>query len=145
MVTSISCEGVSASSWVQHYKTFYNCNLRMFVINECLSPAGFSKPILKFVGMARSLPQIGAPRRCFTRVGSGHTCKHQTRMERLAKDTHSSLLQTFVKYGRKSFITLGPVVVNELGNPKREKEVHWEKSLGHWIDDQAYKIKHLLW
>jgi hypothetical protein len=51
-------------------------------------------------------------------------------MERLARDIHSSLLQTFVKYGRKSFITLGPVVVNELGNPKRIKEVYREKILG---------------
>jgi hypothetical protein len=31
-------------------------------------------------------------------------------MERLAKDKHSSLLQKFVTYGRKFFITLAPVV-----------------------------------
>ncbi len=33
----------------------------------------------------------------------GLTRKHQTRLERLIKDKHSSLLQTFVIYGRKQF------------------------------------------
>jgi hypothetical protein len=34
--------------------------------------------------------------------------KQQTRLERLAKDKHSSFLQIFVNYGQKSFITLAP-------------------------------------
>jgi len=32
------------------------------------------------------------PERCFTRVGSGLTYNHYTRLKRLAKDKHSSLL-----------------------------------------------------
>ncbi len=44
--------------------------------------------------------------RCFTRVGSGLTCKH-TRLESLDKDNYSSLLRTVVNYGRKKFKTLG--------------------------------------
>ena len=34
----------------------------------------------------------------------GLTHKHQTRLERLAKDKHSGLLQKSVNYSRKSFI-----------------------------------------
>ncbi len=45
--------------------------------------------------------------RCFTRVGSGLNQKHYTRLERLNRDKHSSLLRTLVNYGRKSCITLG--------------------------------------
>jgi len=41
-------------------------------------------------------------------VGSGLTNQHLTRLEKLARGKHSSLLQKFVKYGRKNFITLGP-------------------------------------
>ena len=32
----------------------------------------------------------------------------KTKLERLARDKHSSLLQKSVNYGEKSFITLGP-------------------------------------
>ncbi len=35
------------------------------------------------------------------------THKHQTKLENLASDKHSSLLQVLVNYGRKSFMTLG--------------------------------------
>ncbi len=61
-----------------------------------------------FVGEARSLPWREAPERSFTQVGSGLTRKHYTRLERLAKDKHSSLLQKSVNYGQKSIITLAP-------------------------------------
>ncbi len=54
-----------------------------------------------FVGEARSLPHSGAPGKCYTQVGL--TCKHMTRLERPAKDKHSSLSQTLVNYGRKEF------------------------------------------
>jgi hypothetical protein len=44
----------------------------------------------------------------YSRVGSGRTGKHQTRLERLARDKHSCLLRTFVKYGRKKFDNIRP-------------------------------------
>ena len=34
--------------------------------------------------------------------------KQQTRLERLARDKHSCLLQKFVTYGRKKFYNIGP-------------------------------------
>jgi hypothetical protein len=41
---------------------------------------------LIFVGKVRSIPKSWAPERCSIRVGSGLTRKHQTRLERFAKD-----------------------------------------------------------
>jgi hypothetical protein len=58
--------------------------------------------------MARSLSESGGPERCFTRLGSGLTYKHHTRLERLARDKHSSLLQKFVNYGHKKVYRIGP-------------------------------------
>ena len=87
-------------------------------------PGKLFQPSLIFVGKA------GAPERCFTREGSGLTCKHYTRLEKLAMDKHPSLLQKSVNYGQKSFITLAPglksglmvpiKVLNELYN-----EIMW--------------------
>jgi hypothetical protein len=50
------------------------------------------QPSLIFVVKARSLPKSGAPERQFTWVGSGLTRKHKTKLERLARDKHPSLL-----------------------------------------------------
>ncbi len=61
-----------------------------------------------FVGEARSLPLSGAPERWFTQVGSSLTHKYQTRLERLNRDKHSSLLQKSVSYGQKKFYNIGP-------------------------------------
>jgi hypothetical protein len=40
--------------------------------------------------------------------GSCLTLKQKTRLERLARDKHSSLLQEFVNYGRKKLYNIGP-------------------------------------
>ncbi len=55
-----------------------------------------------FFGKARGLPKCGATERCFNWEGSSLTSKHQTRMVRLARGKHSSLLQAFVNNGHKS-------------------------------------------
>jgi hypothetical protein len=55
-----------------------------------------------------------APFGCSTLVlAPGLTQKHQTRLERLTRDKHSSLLRKFVNYDRKSFMiqTPGPNVI----------------------------------
>jgi hypothetical protein len=44
----------------------------------------------------------------FIWLGFGLTKKYKSRLERLAKDKHSCLLQTFVSYGQKSLVTLTP-------------------------------------
>ncbi len=38
---------------------------------------------------------------------SSFTREHQTRLEKLARDKHSSLLQKFITYGRKKFYNIG--------------------------------------
>ncbi len=59
------------------------------------------------VGKARSLPQSGGPERCFTQVGFTFPCKHQTRLEKLKKYKHYSLLQTLINYCSKKFHNIG--------------------------------------
>ncbi len=61
---------------------------------------------LMFVDKSSSLPQSGAPERCFPRIGSAHTCQHQNRLERPASDQNSSLFGTIVSYGRKKFCNI---------------------------------------
>jgi hypothetical protein len=45
---------------------------------------------------------------CFTQVGSGLTRNYWTRLERLARDKHASLLRKSVNYVRKKFYSTGP-------------------------------------
>jgi hypothetical protein len=47
-------------------------------------------------------------------VGSSLTHKHQTKLERLSSDKHSSLLQKFVNYSYKKIYNIGPCVVPPL-------------------------------
>ncbi len=64
-------------------------------------------PSLMFVREARSLPLSVAPERCLTWGGSGLTSKYLTRLERLPRDNHSSLLRKSVNYNRKTFYSTG--------------------------------------
>ncbi len=89
-------------------KLFYLHNLRMFIISQRVCPwQAFPAQhnVLTLVGKARSLPQSGAPR-----VSSGLTLEYQTRLERLARYKHSSLLRTLVNYGHKNFNNILPRV-----------------------------------
>ncbi len=64
-----------------------------------------------FVGKVKSLPQSGALERCFTRVGSGLTHKHQAWLVWLARRKHSSLLRKFVTYVPKNFYSIGLCII----------------------------------
>ncbi len=79
-----------------HYKTFYDRNLCIFIISQSVCPW-------------QAYPS-DAPFRCST-LGQapGLTHKHQTRLESLDRDKHSSLLLTFVNYGCKKFWAPGDV------------------------------------
>ncbi len=61
----------------------------------------------KFAGKTETYPN-GAPEKCFTWVGYSLTRKHQTRLERLARDKHYSLLQKSVNYEHNKFYSTGP-------------------------------------
>jgi hypothetical protein len=65
------------------------------------------QPSLMFLSKARNLPKSVAPERCFTWTGSRLTHKYLTRLERFAKDKHSSLLGTFVNHRCKKFNNIG--------------------------------------
>ncbi len=74
----------------------------MFVTGKLFQPS------LMFAGKAEAyLSEVTL--RCST-LGEtpGFTHKHQTRLEKLARDKYTTLLQTFINYGQKSFITFGP-------------------------------------
>jgi hypothetical protein len=57
---------------------------------------------------AKSLLWSGTTERCFILVGFGLTCNHYTRLEELARDKHSFLLQKFVNCGQKKSYSIGP-------------------------------------
>jgi len=59
-----------------------------------------------FVGEANGPTLSGASESCFTRVGSGIIHRHYTRLERLARDKHSSLLWTLINDCCKKFYNL---------------------------------------
>jgi len=81
-------------NWGKCYKTFYGCPW--------------------FVCKAKSLPESGAPERCFTWTGSSLTRKHYTKLERIFRNKHSSLLRTFVIYEYKKFYNIEPRTYNIL-------------------------------
>ncbi len=76
----------------------------MFVV---FVPSKSSQIDLMLAGKASSLPLEWSIFQVLRLVGSSHNQEHDTRLGRLARDKHSSLLRTFVNYGSKNFITLG--------------------------------------
>jgi hypothetical protein len=61
-----------------------------------------------FASKAKSSTKRGETERGSTWVGSGLAHKHYSRLERLARDKHSSLLRKSVHYGGKKFYSTGP-------------------------------------
>jgi hypothetical protein len=74
-----------------------------------------------FSGKA-SWAKMRSPGVLHSRVGSGFTHKHQTRLERLARDKRSSLFWKVVTYGRKKFYNIGHRLFTECA--KAQKEVN---------------------
>ncbi len=56
------------------------------------------------------------------RVGSSLTHKHQTRLEKLARDNCSSLTQNFITYDRKKFYNIGLRSLAQLSQPVQKTE-----------------------
>jgi len=62
---------------------------------------------LTFESKAAAYPSE-APIMCSTlRYAPGHTSKRTTKLERIATDKHSSLLKTFINYGREKVYKIG--------------------------------------
>ncbi len=79
--------------WGQCCKTFFVRNLRIFLVSQSVCPGKPFQSRLMIAGKAGVYPNE-APFRCST-LGQapGHTHKQQTRVEKLARDKHSSLLK----------------------------------------------------
>jgi hypothetical protein len=75
---------------------------------------------------------------CFTWVGSGHTCKHLAKLETLAMNIHTSLLQTLVNYKSKKLYNIGPRSGSFINSPNVIKNFHRLKfTSGKARDDSA--------
>ncbi len=81
------------NSWNRGHKTFHGRNLQIFAISYCVCPW---QALSNVCGQGPS----GAPERCFNSVGSGLTRKHQTRLERLARDKRNGadVIKLFICY-----------------------------------------------
>ncbi len=63
------------------------------------------QPSLMFATKATAFPNGASP---LSGKVLGLTLQHKTRLERLARDKHSSPLGALVNYGRKKFYNIGP-------------------------------------
>ncbi len=95
-----------------------------------------------FEGKARVYPGEALFRSSTLGYAPGLTHKYYTELEWLAKDKHSSILKTFVNYGRKTFYKIGTwpndiwsiyrnpnrpfSVENLFGRPTSDSFVLWE-------------------
>ncbi len=98
---------VDAETRDQCHKTFYCCNFLMLLISQSVWPRQAFQPSLIFVGK-EGLPESGKPETCFSQLGFGITRKHQTRLERPARDKHSSLFGSLVSQDQKKFNNMFP-------------------------------------
>ncbi len=93
----------------------------------------------------RAQPLWGALFRCSSQVGSGLTQNHWNRINKLSKDKHSSLLETFVNYNSKSVTTLAACFKGQRNYNyynlrylviariiSRQKETSWHCAIKHF-------------
>jgi hypothetical protein len=75
-----------------------------------------------FVSKARRIPLRITPVKMLN-LGRLQPCSQtlMTRLEKLGRVKHSSLLRIFVNYGRKTFITLGPGHRSRVWNIRNKK------------------------
>ncbi len=88
------------------FVTFAHFKLQFKILISAFSNSIFQQLNLQFFTSYPSpycIEPGPVPEKCFTRVGSGLTFKHKTRLERLAKDEHSSLLRKSENYSHKKF------------------------------------------
>ncbi len=74
---------------------------------ECLSLESLSSLVLVIAGKARAYPSDAFFSCSTLGYAPGLTHKHQTRVERLARVKHSSVLRKFINYGPKKFYRIG--------------------------------------
>ncbi len=95
----------------------------------------YCQPILMFVDKARSLLLSGASERNFIHLGSSLTSKNYTRLERIARDKHFSILQKSVEYGQKQSYNIGPNAFTEA----KAKLIHCKTQLKYALQNRPCK------
>ncbi len=66
-------------------------------------PGKLFQSTLTFVGKAGAYPRVEHLKGASLRLAPDLSHKHLTRLEKLARDKHSSLIRKFVNYGWKKF------------------------------------------
>jgi hypothetical protein len=100
-------------SWAQCYKTFLSVIYELSKQARVFVPGKLFQPSLIFEGKSGACPISIVSKRRVTRVASGFICKHLTRMDKIAKSKHSSLLRKFLNYVRKKFYNIDPAGLNK--------------------------------
>jgi hypothetical protein len=81
--------------------------------------------------------------RCSTRVSFGLICKLRKRLERLARDKHSSLLGTFVDGKVKSFIPFATGHCGKARQNQHQSETNWYQCYKTFLDIiKIHKLSH---
>jgi hypothetical protein len=86
----------------------------VFFPDKAFQPCGM------LVGKVRSLPEIVAPERFSNQVASCLTNKYYTRLGRLVKDKHSSLIGPLISYEGKYDFRIWPLLAFFTVNVARE-------------------------
>ncbi len=84
--------------WGLYHKTYYGRKLRHFIISLSICHWQPFPVHSNVCGQVQEPSKRGAPARCFTWVGSCLTCKHKTRLEKLARNKRSSLFWKVITY-----------------------------------------------
>ncbi len=94
-----------------YHKTYYGRHLRISIISLSVCPwQAFPARSSVFLGKARAYPSEASLRYSTLGEAPSLTQKHQTRLEILATDIHSSLLRKSINYSRNKFMIQVPDV-----------------------------------
>ncbi len=85
------------------YKTFYICKLQLFIISQSVCPWQAFPAQSNVSGQVQEPTLERSTCKVLHFLGSCLTCKHQTRLEKLARKKHSSLFLRVVTYGSKKY------------------------------------------
>ncbi len=87
LITTVKSFKVNAQQ-AQCYKTFYIYSSECLELARVLLPGKPFHPNLKGASKPKAYPSEAPIRRTAQGEASGLTCKHQTRLEKLARDKH---------------------------------------------------------
>ncbi len=114
-----------STTWAQCYKTFYYCNLRMFVVGQSVCPCQFFPDSLMLVSKGEAYQSAFI------------TFKHQTRLERPARGTIAVSIMTFSIMGLFATFSINDIQHN---NTLRYAECHYAECRDYSIVTLSFVI-----